>query len=126
MLPYCGQPLKNSLHITLSEVYSPTYALSKASGEVIAKQITVTAIPRRFNYADARKYGICSYSCLVVADIAPNAYQKIHVFRAAYDFILLREQAGEDLAGLGDWWTQYQEADEEQKTENVRVTRQHW
>ena len=36
-------------------------------------------------------------------------------FRAAYDFILLREQAGEDLDGLGDWWTQYQDVDEDQR-----------
>lgn len=33
-------------------------------------------------------------------------------FRAAYDFVLLREQAGEDLGGLGQWWTRYQDADE--------------
>lgn len=33
-------------------------------------------------------------------------------FRAAYDFVLLREEAGEDLKGLGQWWTDYQEADE--------------
>src|SRR5690606_41887804 len=32
--------------------------------------------------------------------------------RAAYDFVLLREQAGENLGGLGQWWTDYQEADE--------------
>ena len=29
-------------------------------------------------------------------------------FRAAYDFLLLREQAGEDLDGLGSWWTNFQ------------------
>jgi poly(A) polymerase len=29
-------------------------------------------------------------------------------FRAAYDFLLLREQAGEKLNGLGEWWTQFQ------------------
>ncbi|MBX2858506.1 MAG: polynucleotide adenylyltransferase PcnB, partial [Cellvibrionaceae bacterium] len=33
-------------------------------------------------------------------------------FRAAYDFLLLREQSGEDLGGLGDWWTKFQDADE--------------
>jgi len=36
-------------------------------------------------------------------------------FRAAYDFILLREQAGENLDGLGEWWTQFQQADKEQQ-----------
>ena len=30
-------------------------------------------------------------------------------FRAAYDFLLLREQAGEDCDGLGATWTRLQE-----------------
>jgi len=43
-------------------------------------------------------------------------------FRAAYDFVLLREEAGEDLDGLGLWWTDYQVADEtvrRQMAENI-------
>jgi len=36
-------------------------------------------------------------------------------FRAAYDFLILREAVGEDLGGLGDWWTQYQQANPEQQ-----------
>ncbi len=31
-------------------------------------------------------------------------------FRAAYDFVLLREQSGEDLDGLGKFWTELQES----------------
>ena len=26
-------------------------------------------------------------------------------FRAAYDFLILREKSGEKLGGAGDWWT---------------------
>ena len=29
-------------------------------------------------------------------------------FRAAYDFLLLREQAGETTGDLGQWWTHFQ------------------
>ena len=36
-------------------------------------------------------------------------------FRAAYDFLLLREQAGEELQELGSWWTQYQNASLEER-----------
>ena len=32
-------------------------------------------------------------------------------FRAAYDLLLLRENAGEISPGLGEWWTAYQAAD---------------
>ena len=35
-------------------------------------------------------------------------------FRAAYDFLLLREEAGEDLGGRGEWWTQFQLGDTSQ------------
>ncbi|MFT4844876.1 MAG: poly(A) polymerase [Cellvibrionaceae bacterium] len=34
-------------------------------------------------------------------------------FRAGYDFLLMREVAGEQLDGLGSWWNQYQHGDEE-------------
>jgi len=34
-------------------------------------------------------------------------------FRAAYDFLLMREIAGEQLDDLGSWWNQYQFANEE-------------
>ncbi len=34
-------------------------------------------------------------------------------FRAAYDFLLMREAAGEQLDELGSWWNQYQFANEE-------------
>jgi poly(A) polymerase len=37
-------------------------------------------------------------------------------FRAAFDFLLLREQAGEDLQGLGQWWDSFQQADPEQRS----------
>ena len=36
-------------------------------------------------------------------------------FRAAYDFLLLREQAGEDTGQLGQWWTRFQELPLEQR-----------
>ena len=41
-------------------------------------------------------------------------------FRAAYDFVLLREQTGEQLDGLGDWWTKYQDVDEEARHKMVQ------
>jgi poly(A) polymerase len=36
-------------------------------------------------------------------------------FRAAYDFLLLREESGEDLDDLGAWWTRFQETAEDQR-----------
>ena len=36
-------------------------------------------------------------------------------FRAGYDFLLLREQSGEDCGGMGEWWTTFQDVDEGQR-----------
>jgi poly(A) polymerase len=41
-------------------------------------------------------------------------------FRAAYDFLLMREDAGEDLQGLGQWWTHYQTADDDKRIAMVK------
>ena len=40
-------------------------------------------------------------------------------FRAGYDFLLMREVAGEELDNLGSWWTQYQHGSEELQTTMV-------
>ena len=42
-------------------------------------------------------------------------------FRAAYDFLLLREQSGEDVQGLGDWWTKFQDEDEDSREAMVKA-----
>src|SRR5690606_41396967 len=41
-------------------------------------------------------------------------------FRAGYDFLLLRESAGEQTGGLGDWWTRYQEVDDSTRRAMIR------
>ena len=38
-------------------------------------------------------------------------------FRAVYDFLLLREESGEQLDELGAWWTQFQETAAEDRGE---------
>ncbi|MCX4026351.1 polynucleotide adenylyltransferase PcnB [Endozoicomonas sp. SM1973] len=86
-------------------------ALNQGAMTAIENQNQRTTIPKRFaipmreiwelQYRLTRRFG-------KKADQALNHPR----FRAAYDFLLLREQAGEDLGGLGQWWTDYQEADE--------------
>ncbi|PKM04483.1 MAG: polynucleotide adenylyltransferase PcnB [Gammaproteobacteria bacterium HGW-Gammaproteobacteria-6] len=40
-------------------------------------------------------------------------------FRAAYDFLLLREGAGEETEGLGQWWTDYQDASADKRRKMI-------
>lgn len=93
---------------------SPLAALHKASGNAIHQQIIRTAIPRRFTTMMKE-----------IWELQPrlskrNGQQAARLvdhprFRAAYDFLLLREQAGEETEGLGEWWTFYQDAGEAER-----------
>ncbi len=99
-----------------SQGNSPAYALNKAAGEIITKQVAITAIPRRFTMPMREIWDLQ----LLLPRRAGQRAKRLSEhprFRAAYDFVLLREQAGEDLDGLGDWWTAYQEASEEKQLE---------
>lgn len=89
-------------------------ALNKAANEVISKQIPITAIPRRFTIAMRE---IWSMQLTLAKRGGTRAKRSMENprFRAAYDFVLLREQTGETLDGLGDWWTQFQDASEDEQ-----------
>jgi poly(A) polymerase len=43
-------------------------------------------------------------------------------FRAGYDFLLLRAESGEADPELAEWWTRFQEVDEEERNS---MTREH-
>lgn len=90
------------------EGLAPFAAWQRAAIEVIAEQCASTAIPKRF-----------SIPMREIWDLQERLGQRRRAdltlehprFRAAYDFLLLREMAGEQTGGLGDWWTAYQSAD---------------
>lgn len=102
---------------------SPAYALNKAAGEVIARQVSITAIPRRFTMPMREIWDLQ----LLLPRRGGQRAKRLSEhprFRAAYDFVLLREQAGENLEGLGDWWTRYQEAGEEEQQQMASAQNQ--
>ena len=86
----------------------PHPALQKAADRVLSQQIQATAIPKRFSIPmreiwemQPRLAKTQSRRCVELLT-HPR-------FRAAYDFVLLREQSGENLNGIGKFWTQLQE-----------------
>lgn len=89
---------------------SPLYALQRAAGEVIVEQCRCTSIPRRFTFTMRE---IWEMQLRLPQRNGRRAERLLETprFRAGYDFLLLREEAGEIPQGLGDWWTQYQEGD---------------
>ena len=81
-------------------------ASNEAAANVIAKQLLFTSIPRRFS-TPMRE--IWNLQFRLPNRKKAKALVGHKRFRAAYDFLLLRELAGEKLDNLGAWWTKYQD-----------------
>lgn len=86
--------------------------------EVLMEQLQYTAVPKRFSIA-AREIWELQFRLLKNNRRSIESAFNHPRFRAAYDFLLLREEAGEDLGGRGDWWTTFQNGDTKQKTNMV-------
>ncbi len=84
-------------------------ALHEASSDVITAQVRLITIPRRFA-TPMRE--IWDLQHRLESRRSPLRLVSHPRFRAAYDFLLLREQAGEDLGGAGEWWTRQQAGEE--------------
>lgn len=89
----------------------PAQALNRAAGEALNEQCRITAIPRRFSTMMREIWELQSRLGQRHGSRAEQLFSHPR-FRAAYDFLLLREEAGEIEPGLGEWWTRYQQADE--------------
>lgn len=96
-------------------------ALHGAIGKVISRQVQATAIPKRFSgpmkeiwelqIRLPRRQGKRAFGTLM----HPR-------FRAAYDFLLVRESAGEIEPGLGQWWTEFQQVGEQAQEKMLAET----
>ncbi|MCH8499794.1 MAG: polynucleotide adenylyltransferase PcnB [Marinobacter sp.] len=90
---------------------APQQALQLAMSKVVGRQVQSTAIPKRFS---APMKEIWELQLRLPRRQGKRALVTLEHprFRAAYDFLLLREAAGETDEGLGAWWTQFQTLDE--------------
>lgn len=86
----------------------PVPAMHGAAQEVVALACQRIAIPRRFSMPMREIWEFQLRLTRTEGRRAKELMSKRR-FRAAYDFLLLREQAGEDCSGLGATWTRLQE-----------------
>ncbi len=85
-------------------------ALQKAIQQVIHDQSRHVAIPKRFSLPMREIWELQGRLDQRSAKRCESLIEHPR-FRAAYDLLLLREEAGETTPGLGQWWTDYQQAD---------------
>jgi len=83
-------------------------AVHFASDVVISKQIADIALPRQFTKL-AREIWQLQLRLRKIQGKYPLRLLEHPRFRAAYDFLLLRAKAGENVQELADWWTGFQQ-----------------
>jgi len=83
-------------------------AIHLASDAIISHQINSTSMPRRFTHM-ARDMWALQVRLKNIRGKRPLKLLTHQRFRAAYDFLLLRAEAGEDVQELASWWTTFQE-----------------
>ena len=113
--------LKHAKFLETQHNEPPIPALQQSAEIAISSQARFTAIPRRFSTPTREIWDLQ----LRLSKRHPKKVEPLldHPrFRAAYDFILLREQAGEDLNGLGQWWTNFQESPAKERQQMLKKT----
>ncbi|MFI8480915.1 polynucleotide adenylyltransferase PcnB [Pseudomonas sp. NPDC078700] len=97
----------------------PIPAMQEAAHELIAEQCQRIAIPKRFTMPIREIWDMQERLPRRTGKRA-DALLENPRFRAGYDFLLLRESAGEQTNGLGDWWTTYQDASDSERRNMIR------
>jgi poly(A) polymerase len=100
----------------------PMVAMHSAGQQTIAEATHHISIPRRFSQPMRE---IWEFQQRLEKRQGRKAAELVEHrrFRAAYDFLLLREEAGEETGGLGAWWTEFQELSMDQRLEQAPPSR---
>lgn len=93
---------------------SPLQALQIAGQEALQAHNTQVAIPKRFRLVMKEIWG---FQARLEQRRGKRPIKLVEHprFRAAYDFMLLRNEAGEPMDELCEWWTKLQEVDLEER-----------
>lgn len=98
----------------------PLPAIEKAMSLVIAEQNKIISVPKRFTQV-IREIWLLQYRFAKRQGGRPFNLLQHPRFRAAYDFMALRALAGDESMELAQWWTTFQEVDETQRVEMIRL-----
>lgn len=112
---------QRAAEIGLQDNLPPVPAIHAAADEILAEQVRQTALPKRFS-VPARE--IWTMQPRLEQYTGKRALKNLEHprFRAGYDLLVLRANAGEPLKDKADWWTKIQE--EPEVAEQMAMARQ--
>lgn len=99
-----------------SEGISPLQSIHEAGEKVLSEELQNISIPRRFSMP-MREIWDLQVRLQNRKGRRAEALLSHKRFRAAYDFLLLRETVGDDTQGLAAWWTEFQTANPDRQAE---------
>ncbi len=97
---------------------APLPAMQQAGSHVLMEQLDRVSLPKRFSIP-MREIWNLQHRFQHRVGKRPHRLASHPRFRAAYDFLLLRAEAGETDQELAEWWTRFQECDGEARTKMV-------
>ena len=108
------EPVKRDSKAIEAQGMSAVQAIDSAGVDVLARQIEHVAMPRRFSLI-AREIWCMQPRLTDSRSRRADEMVENPRFRAGYDFLLLRGESGENVREDGNWWTNFQEADESER-----------
>lgn len=106
------EPLQWAAQKHLQHGENETIAMQNAANEVLNRQIKIIALPRHITQSMRDVWFLQNKFSRTVGS-RPYRLLEQPKFRAAYDFLQLRAETGGADPALVDWWTRFQEADDE-------------
>ena len=94
---------------------SDIQAYDAAGADVIERQVQHVSLPRRFSLMVREIWGLQPRLVNRRGRGGASRLLTNPRFRAAYDFLLLRAESGEDVAEHAKWWTRFQEVDDNER-----------
>jgi poly(A) polymerase len=113
------EPLRQLMEEREAQGLAEIHALQEAAREVESQQLARTSLPKRFGIP-MREIWALQPRLKRITGLRPLKLVEHPRFRAAYDFMLLRSEAGENLGELTQWWTEFQGLDENERLKQVR------
>lgn len=118
------EPVHRESRLFIERKMPPIQAMQLAGDAVINRQVKRVQVPKRFSLQSREIWEWQERLKRTGGKRALNMLEHPR-FRAAYDFLLLRAQSGEEVQEKADWWTRFQQSEEAQRISMAQNSRGH-